>query len=42
MSTAEAAAHLVWMLRQPSEWTGHTVGFEDIAAAGGPPVPVRD
>ncbi len=42
MSTTEAAAHLVWLLRQPTDWTGHTFDFEDIAAAGGPPVPARD
>jgi NAD(P)-dependent dehydrogenase (short-subunit alcohol dehydrogenase family) len=38
MSSAEAAAHVLWMVSQPLNWTGHTVGFEDIARAGGPPV----
>ncbi len=39
MSPDEAAAHVLWMASQPIAWTGHTVGFEDIARAGGPPVP---
>ncbi len=39
MQSDAAAAHVLWMISQPLDWTGHTVGFEDIAAAGGPPVP---
>jgi NAD(P)-dependent dehydrogenase (short-subunit alcohol dehydrogenase family) len=38
MSSDEAAAHVLWMVSQPLIWTGHTVGFEDIARAGGPGV----
>ena len=34
-----AASHVLWMVSQPLEWTGYTVGFADIAAAGGPPLP---
>jgi citronellol/citronellal dehydrogenase len=41
MSPAEAAAHLLWLVSQPTTWSGHTFGFEDIAGAGGPPVPSR-
>jgi len=36
MSSEEAAAHVLWMASQPVSWTGHTMGFEDIARAGGP------
>jgi NAD(P)-dependent dehydrogenase (short-subunit alcohol dehydrogenase family) len=39
LSPDEAAAHLVWMVRQPSAWSGQTVGFDDITALGGPPTP---
>jgi hypothetical protein len=39
MQSDAAAAHVLWMISQPLDWTGHTVGFEDIAAAGGPRVP---
>jgi NAD(P)-dependent dehydrogenase (short-subunit alcohol dehydrogenase family) len=38
MESEGAAAHVLWMVCQPVGWTGHTVGFADIAAAGGPPV----
>jgi citronellol/citronellal dehydrogenase len=38
MSSEEAAAHVLWMVAQPLSWTGHTMGFEHIARAGGPPV----
>jgi citronellol/citronellal dehydrogenase len=41
MSPGGAAAHLLWLVSQPTSWTGHTVGFEDIVGAGGPPVPSR-
>jgi citronellol/citronellal dehydrogenase len=39
MSPEAAAEHVLWMVFKPTSWTGHTLGFEDIAAAGGPPVP---
>jgi short-subunit dehydrogenase len=40
--TAEAAAdHILWMLRQPSSWSGQTLGFEDVTSLGGPPTPAR-
>jgi citronellol/citronellal dehydrogenase len=39
MSPAQAADHALWLVSRPTTWTGHTVGFEDIARAGGPPVP---
>lgn len=38
MSSGQAADHVLWMASQPLTWTGHTVGFEDIARAGGPPL----
>jgi NAD(P)-dependent dehydrogenase (short-subunit alcohol dehydrogenase family) len=41
MTSEQAAEHALWMVRQPSEWTGQTVGFEDITALGGPPTPAR-
>ena len=41
MTSAQAAEHLLWMLAQPSGWSGHTVGFEDITALGGPSTPAR-
>ncbi|MDQ1361308.1 MAG: hypothetical protein QOJ44_1685 [Acidimicrobiaceae bacterium] len=41
MTSAQAAEHFLWMLAQPAEWSGHTVGFEDITALGGPPTPTR-
>jgi NAD(P)-dependent dehydrogenase (short-subunit alcohol dehydrogenase family) len=41
MTSAQAAEHFLWMLAQPHDWSGHTVGFEDITALGGPPTPVR-
>jgi len=31
--TAECAD---WMIRQPDDWSGHVVGFDDITALGGP------
>ncbi len=31
--TAECAD---WMIRQPDDWSGHVVGFDDIIALGGP------
>ncbi len=31
--TAECAE---WMIRQPDDWSGHIVGFDDITALGGP------
>ncbi len=42
LSSEDAAEHALWMLRQPTTWTGQTVGFDDIAALGGPPVRPRD
>lgn len=39
LSSAEAAAHVAWMVRQPASWSGQTVGFADITALGGPPTP---
>ena len=39
MTPAEAAAHLLWVVSQPTTWSGHSVGFADIAGAGGPSVP---
>lgn len=41
MQPADAAAHAVWMLRQPLTWSANTVGFDDITALGGPPTPAR-
>ena len=41
MSSEQAAEHIVWMVGQPTDWTGHTVGFDDITALGGPPTPAR-
>ena len=41
MTAEQAAEQVAWMLRQPSSWSGHTIGFEDIAALGGPPCPAR-
>jgi NAD(P)-dependent dehydrogenase (short-subunit alcohol dehydrogenase family) len=38
MDPADAAAHALWMLAQPTDWTGQTMGFDDISAAGGPSV----
>lgn len=42
MSSGEAAQHVVWMATRPTGWSGHTVGFADIAALGGPPVAARE
>lgn len=39
MSSEEAADHILWIVSQPATWTGHTVGFADISALGGPPAP---
>jgi NAD(P)-dependent dehydrogenase (short-subunit alcohol dehydrogenase family) len=39
MSSEEAADHILWLVTQPTSWTGNTVGFADIAALGGPPAP---
>jgi NAD(P)-dependent dehydrogenase (short-subunit alcohol dehydrogenase family) len=39
MTSEEASEHVAWMVRQPDSWSGHTVGFDDIAALGGPPCP---
>jgi NAD(P)-dependent dehydrogenase (short-subunit alcohol dehydrogenase family) len=36
MSSEDAAAHVVWMARRPTSWSGHTVGFDDLAAMGSP------
>jgi hypothetical protein len=41
MTSEQAAEHAVWMLRQPTSWSGQTVGFDDISALGGPPTPAR-
>jgi gluconate 5-dehydrogenase len=41
MTSAQAAEHFMWMLAQPPDWSGHTVGFDDITALGGPPTPAR-
>ena len=41
MTSAQASEHYMWMLAQPTDWSGHTVGFDDITALGGPPTPVR-
>jgi NAD(P)-dependent dehydrogenase (short-subunit alcohol dehydrogenase family) len=35
------ADQLLWMLDQPSSWTGNTVDMDDITALGGPPAPPR-
>lgn len=42
MSASQAAQHVVWMATRPTWWSGHTVGFADIAALGGPPEAARD
>lgn len=42
ISPESAASHLLWVLSQPTSWTGNTVGFADITAAGGPPAPAID
>ena len=39
MTPEAAAAHAEWVIRQPTGWSGHVVGFDDIAALGGPPCP---
>ena len=36
MTSAQAADHILWMLAQSTDWSGHAVGFDDIAALGGP------
>jgi NAD(P)-dependent dehydrogenase (short-subunit alcohol dehydrogenase family) len=41
MTSEQAAEHVMWMVRQPASWSGHTVGFADITALGGPPTPPR-
>jgi NAD(P)-dependent dehydrogenase (short-subunit alcohol dehydrogenase family) len=41
MTSEQAAEHIMWMLRQPSAWSGRTVGFQDITDLGGPPTPPR-
>jgi len=41
MTSEQAAAHFLWLLAQPTDWSGHTVGFDDITALGGPPTPAR-
>ena len=42
MTSESAASHLLWMLSRPTSWTGHTWGFAEITAAGGPPTPPVD
>lgn len=37
VSPQECAEAIVWMARQPVEWSGHTVGFADLRALGGLP-----
>ena len=39
MTSEQAADHLLWLVRQPTSWSGHTVGFGEITEAGGPPSP---
>jgi short-subunit dehydrogenase len=41
MTSDQAAEHFMWLLAQPTDWSGHTVGFDDITALGGPPTPAR-
>jgi gluconate 5-dehydrogenase len=41
MTSEQAAEHFLWMAAQPFDWSGHTVGFDDITALGGPPTPAR-
>lgn len=41
MTPDQAAAHAVWILGRPTDWSGHTVGFDDVTARGGPPTPPR-
>jgi citronellol/citronellal dehydrogenase len=41
MDPPEAARHVLWMLQQPPEWSGNTVGFDEISALGGPPTVMR-
>jgi citronellol/citronellal dehydrogenase len=41
MTSEEAAGHVLWLVSRPTGWSGHTVGFADISALGGPPSPQR-
>lgn len=41
MTPDQAAAHVEWILARPTDWSGHTVGFDDVTAQGGPPTPPR-
>ena len=41
MTSDQAAEHFLWLLAQPTDWSGNTVGFDDITALGGPPTPAR-
>ena len=34
-----AAEFVLWIAGRPSGWSGHTVGFEEITALGGPVTP---
>lgn len=37
MVSVERCAEIIrWLVTRPSDWTGHNVGFEEIAALGGP------
>lgn len=38
ITAASAAGAAVWMAEQPITWSGNTVGFDDVAHLGGPPV----
>ncbi|HUZ09832.1 MAG TPA: SDR family oxidoreductase [Acidimicrobiales bacterium] len=42
VTPSQAAEHVLWMLGQPAEWSGQTVGFEDVSRLGGPPTPAED
>ncbi len=37
LTPIECAEAIAWMLRQPVDWSGRTVGFDDIRAFGGMP-----
>jgi NAD(P)-dependent dehydrogenase (short-subunit alcohol dehydrogenase family) len=36
MTPPEIAAQLLWMIRQPDDWSGHVVGCAEVEALGGP------
>jgi hypothetical protein len=38
ITAASTAGVVVWMAMQPVGWSGHTVGFDDVVALGGPAV----